>query len=247
MNFDKHLFRASAIGNIITKDGTLTVGAKTFLMDVFIGEVYGVQKEAYGKALEKGVACEQDGLKMLNDTLYPGRFVKKIADGKENDFVKGTPDTIMDGKVWDVKNAYTLFSFGKATLSHDHKWQILTYQFLHDLKEGGIFYCLNNMPDHMICEEEKSMFYQKRQWVSMEDPEYLEACNQLRAAHSYDAMPIHHRFKVFNVERTAETDQTIKDAVEQARKHLNKLYKEHESRLNENLSLMQQAKELEEK
>lgn len=238
MNFDKHLFRCSALGNIVTKSGKITEGAQTHLKEVFIGELYGVKKEAYGKALEKGVATEQDGLKMLNDTLYPGRFVAKVQNGFENDFIKGTPDAIMDGIVYDIKNAYDRFTFGKAELSHLYEWQIKGYCYLTGHTSGRIFYCLNNMPDHMISEEERSMFYKLRKWVTMDDPDYLKACDELRAAHSYDMIPIAERFKLFPVEFTTEDKERIEAAVAQARKHLNGLWKEHQEEITGNLELM---------
>ena len=82
-NFDNWLCRCSALGNVVTASGKLTDGAKTFLLDTFIGEVQGVRKEAYGKALDKGIACEDDGLKMVNDIFYHDRFVAKIKEPKK--------------------------------------------------------------------------------------------------------------------------------------------------------------------
>src|SRR6187402_2782883 len=123
-NFDNYLFRCSALGNVVTANGKITQGAETYLKELFIGELYKVRKEAYGMALEKGIACEQDGFKMLNTALYPERFVAKIPESKKNEYVIGTPDTIMDDIVYDIKNAFTLFSYGKAELTHLHEMQV---------------------------------------------------------------------------------------------------------------------------
>lgn len=247
MNFDNYKFRCSQLGKIVTKSGKLTDGARTYLTECFIEAIYGVRKEAYGKALEKGIACEQDGLKLLNDTLYPGRFVKKITEATENDFIKGTPDAVMDNVVYDIKNAYDRFTFGKADLTHDYQWQLKGYLWLYGLDQGRVFYCLNNMPDHMISEEERSMFYKQRKWISFDDPEYLEACNQLREAHNYDAMPPAFRFKIFDVTLTEEDEAMITECVGWARKTLNKMYREHQDRLKYNVDLMQQARTVAEK
>lgn len=241
MNFESYHFRCSALGNIVTKSGKLTDGAQTYLKEVFIGELYGVRKEAYGKALEKGVACEQDGLKMLNEALYPGRYVKKITEPTQNEYIKGTPDAIVDEIVYDVKNALDRFTFGKAELSWLYEMQVKGYLMLYGKKHGRIFYCLNNMPDHMVAEEERKMFYTLRKWTTMEAPEYLKACEELRAAHNYDAMPLHARFKVFDVEYTKEDEVRIVSCVEQARRYLKLLWEEHKSMLTSNLALMKQS------
>jgi len=200
INFDNYLFRCSALGNVVTANGKITQGAETYLKELFIGAMYGVRREAYGKALEKGVATEQDGLKMLNQTLYPDRFVAKISEGTKNDFIIGTPDAIMDEYVYDIKNALDLFTFGKCELTHTYEWQIKSYCWLYGKEKGRVYYCLNNMPDYMVAEEQKKMFYTQRKWATMESPEYLEACEELAKAHNYDNMPLHHKFKIFDVE-----------------------------------------------
>ncbi|MFA9219860.1 MAG: hypothetical protein ACEQSL_01595 [Sediminibacterium sp.] len=243
-NFDNYKFRCSALGNIVTKSGKLTDGAKTYLQDCFIGEIYGVRKEAYGRALEKGIACEQDGLKMLNQTLYPETFISKIEEPIENDFIKGTPDCIPNEIVYDIKNAFDRFSFGKAELSHLYEWQVKGYCMLYELQRGRIFYCLNNMPDYMISDEERKLFYMQRMWATMDAPEYLEACDELRAAHNYNSIPVAERFKIFEVAFTTDDFLKIKNAVEQSREHLNELLKEHNDRIAFNLSLIEQAKEI---
>ena len=71
--FDNYKFRASALGKIVSKSGNFTEGNKTYIEEVFIGEMYGVKKEAYGRALDKGVLCEEDGITMLNNTIYKGQ------------------------------------------------------------------------------------------------------------------------------------------------------------------------------
>lgn len=244
--FDDWKCRASSLGRVVTKSGKLTDDAKTYLMEVFIGELYGVKKEAYGKALEKGVACEPDGIKMLNDTLYPGRYLPNVKNseggGRENEFTKGTSDTIIDEYVYDIKNAWDRFTFGKAELTHLHEWQLKDYMWLYDKPKGRIFYCLNNMPEHMIIAEEDKLYYTQRgRWTSREDSDYLKACEELRAAHNYDNMPIHHRFKLFDVEFTEEDKEKIISCVNQARSYLNALFYEHKTMLIKNLTMMQDA------
>lgn len=240
-NFETYKFRCSALGNIITKSGKLTDGAKTYLQECFITEIYGVRKEAYGRALEKGIATEQDGFNLLNKTLYPERFIEKIKEPIENAMIKGTPDCIVNDIVYDVKSAFTLFSYGKAELTHNYEWQVKGYCMLYGLNNGVIFYSLNNMPDYMISEEERSMFYRERKWMSMDSPEYLEACDELRKAHTYDSMPVEDRFKIFPVQYTQDDADRISASVLVARLYLNELLKEHNERIAYNRDLMATA------
>lgn len=240
-SFDNFKFRCSALGNIVTASGKLTDGAKTHLLEVFIGEMYGVRKEIYGKALDKGIACEQDGFKMLNDTLYPERFIEKIKEPSENEYIKGTADCIPDDIVHDIKNAWDRFTFGKADLTHIYEWQLKGYMFLYDKPKARLFYCLNNMPDHLLANEERKMFYFKQEWATMDSPEYLKACEELRASHNYDSMPIQDKFKVWDIERSADDDEKIIKCVLQARAYLNELLEEYNERIENNIALMKQA------
>lgn len=242
MNFDNYKFRCSGLGNIVTASGKLTEGAKTYLKEIFIEEMYGIRKEAYGKALDKGIACEQDGFELLNKTLYPGRFihnVKTIEGGsRENEYIKGTCDTYIDDIVYDIKNAWDRFTFAKAELTHIYQWQIIGYMWLYDLPKGAIFYCLNNLPEHMMLEEEKKMFYFQRKWTTMDDPDYIEACDQLRKAHNYNEIPIHERFKVFFMDRDPLDIEKAIQCIGQAREYLNKLMDEHNNTISKNIELI---------
>lgn len=239
-NFDNWKCRASAMGNIVTKSGKVTDGMITFLGEVFIGEVYGVRKEAYGKALDKGVACEEDGFAMLN-LLYPDNFIQKIKEHTEGEYEKGTGDTIIENTVWDIKNAFTLFTFGKAEMNWLYEWQLKTYMKLYNLQKAGLFYCLNDMPEYMIAEEQRKLFYTSRKWVSMEDPDYTKACEELEAANKYGHMPIEDRFKVWFLDRKDEDDKRIENAVIQSREILNEMLLEHNKRIESNKLLIKIA------
>lgn len=238
-NFNNYLFRCSTLGNVVTASGKLTEGAKTYLSEVFINEVYGVRREAYGKALDKGIACEEDGFALLNKAIYPKQFVAKIKEVKQNKYIIGTPDTIMDWIVYDIKNAYDLFTFGKAQLTHLYEWQLKGYMMLHKLSRARLFYCINNMPEHILLDEERKMFYFQRKWVSTEDASYILACDELRAAHNYDAMPIEERFKIWDVELSDQDELKIASCVRAARLYLNELLNEHNDRIAFNKSLLE--------
>lgn len=236
--FSNYLFRCSALGNIISKSGKLTDGVKTYLQECFIGEIYNVRKEAYGKALEKGVLCEEDGISMLQN-IYPGQLLLKNKEEKKNDYIKGSCDVFKNGIVHDIKNAYTLFTFGKAELSWLYEWQVKGYAMLWNTKKGMLFYCLNDMPEQMLIEEERLLFY-KNKWAftTMEDENYLKACEELRNAHKYGSMNLWERFKTWEVTLSDEDIEVIKNAVVVARKYLNELWEEHQAMIAKNKSLL---------
>lgn len=236
--FSNYKFRCSALGNIISKSGKLTDGVKTYVQECFIGEIYGVRKEAYGKALEKGVLCEEDGISMLQN-IYPGQLLIKNKEEKSNEFIKGSCDVFKNSIVHDIKNAYTLFTFGKADLSWLYEWQVKGYAMLWKVKAGRLFYCLNNMPEQMLLEEERLLFY-KNKWafVSTEDENYLKACEELRAAHTYEFMPVYERFKVWDIDFTDKDADIIKSSVEMARLYMSELWESHREMIGKNKLLL---------
>ena len=108
MDFSKILFRASGCGHLMTepkskadKDaGSLSEGAKTHLIDVYVANKYGRQDEINSKYIEKGLMVEEDGI--THYSRVKKRFFKKNIDHLSNEFIKGTPD-LFDGD--DIRHA----------------------------------------------------------------------------------------------------------------------------------------------
>lgn len=237
MDFSNYKFRCSALGNIVSKSGKFTDGNKTYIKDVFIGEIYGVRKEAYGKALEKGKYCEEDGITLLNKAIYPNGIVIKNKYRKSNDFIHGEMDAMKDGIVYDIKNAYDLFTFGKADLTHDYKWQLIGYMWLWGATSGRLFWCLNNMPEHLLIQEERSLFYKNPgKYLTTESDDYIQDCDELREAHNYSKMQIWDRFKVYDVPFSLDDIENLKKSITQAREYMSELYKEHHKMIEKNKS-----------
>lgn len=237
MDFSKYKFRCSALGNIVTKSGKLTDGAKTYLLDCFIGEVYGIRKDIQSKYLEKGKYCEQDGITLLQNTLYVGKLLVKNDQRISNDFIHGEHDTLKDGKVWDIKNAFDLFTFGKADLTWNYRWQLLGYCWLLKVEKGGLFYCVNNMPEHLLIDEERKIFYQGK-FLTQENEEYMQLCDEMRSKHNYDNMPLYERFKTWDVTFGEEEKLQLISAVEMGRKYLCELWENHNKHIEHNKYLM---------
>jgi len=237
--FDDWECRCSALGNIMSKSGKLTDANKTFLLDVFIGTIYGVRKEAYGKALEKGKYCEEDGISMIGATLLRGQLPIKNKERKHNGFIHGECDVFKNGTVYDVKNAFTLFSFGKASLTWEYEWQLVGYSWLWGAEKAVLYYCLNDMPEHML-EEEKRMLFYKNKWkyLTFESQNYIDDCEELESAHKYSHIPLEERFKYWEVSINKDRFAQIEETVKNCRVYLNQLYEEYEAMINKNKALI---------
>lgn len=238
--FENYKFRCSALGNIVSKSGKMTETTKTYLMDVFIGELYGIRKDINSKYLDKGIACETAGVKMLNNTIYQGRakFVKNVIE-KSNEIIKGTCDVNAneDATITDIKNAFDRFTFGKANLTWGYEWQIKGYCMLFGREKGRLFYCLNDMPDYLVANEVQKAFYQGN-FITQESEEFRQVEDNIRSSHIYTNIPIEERFKFWDLALTEKDIETIMQSVTVARMHLVDLYNEHLLMVEKNLNAM---------
>lgn len=246
--YDNYEFRCSAIGKIINKSertktgkrkpAKLTQSNKTYLLDTFTGDIHNVKKEITSIYFEKGVYCEEDGITLLNDTLYRGKLLVKNKERKRNGYIHGEADCVApDDIVYDIKNAFHVFTFGKAELTWDYEWQLKAYCWLWGKTKARLFYCLNNMPEHLIVDEERKLFY-RGHYLTYENEEYQRLCEDLRKFHNYDHMPLWERFKVWEVGFTSEDEERIIEAVIKARNYMNELYEAHMDGIAINKQLM---------
>jgi hypothetical protein len=244
-------FRCHSLGHIafapptLKKDGTpsmkggqLTKGNLTFLRKLFTEVTTGRRKEVTSKYFEKGNFMEEDGITMVNAYLYPNEFLKKNTTRKRNGWIEGECDLKVPEIVYDIKNAWDIFTFGEAELNDIYEWQGRGYMWLENVDRFRLFYCLNNMPEHMLINEEKKMFYREGRFLSMEDPEYLELCEELRANHNYDHIPSEERFKVFEIERDKSKEDDLKQFITKSREYLNFLLRERQDQISFNRHLM---------
>lgn len=236
MDFSKYSFRAHQFGKIVSASGKFTDGNKTYLNELFAGAVNNVRKEVTSKYFEKGLFEEESGISLLNETIYKGKLLVKNTERKNNGFVQGECDVIKDGIVYDIKNAWDVFTFEKSSLTHEYKWQLKVYMWLWNLEKARLFYCLNNTPDHIFESEARKMLW--GQFISEDSPEYIEAYNNLKAKHTHDSKPLEERFKVWDIELEEGDITYMEKAVVLARKYLCELNNERLSRLEYNRSLM---------
>ena len=215
----------------------LTQGNKTYLRQLFIELIENKRKEISSKYFEKGNFMEEDGVGMVNDCFYPTKLLTKNKERKQNDYISGESDLVHDNIIWDIKNAWDVFTFGKAELSDTYEWQGRGYMWLWGIDTFRLFYCLNNMPEHLLVEEEKKMFY-KHSFISPEDEEYQKLCVELRAFHNYDHRQIYERFKVWEIKSDQAEIEKLKSRIIKCRAYMNQLLAEHNARIEFNKQLM---------
>lgn len=237
MDFSNYKFRCSALGNLVSASGKFTDGNKTYIREVFIGALNNVRKEVTSKYFEKGLFEEESGISLLNDTLYRGQLCVKNKERKQNDYIHGEADCIKGGYVYDIKNAWDVFTFGNASLTHNYRWQLIGYMWLWEMDKARLFYCLNDTPEHILATEERRLFYAGN-YVSIESPDYIEDCRKLREKHVHSHRPLWERFKVFDVERADEDIERLKASINQARAYMDELYAEHTAHVERNMELM---------
>lgn len=226
---DTYEVRCSRLGEIVPKEkARKPIEEQAITQTIFNEIVRDYSKDINSKYLEKGKECEEDSFTMLQNTLFAGKtLIIKNKERKSNSFINGECDTIVKNSVFDIKNAYELSTFQNAELSHLYEWQLVGYSELWNTERAFLYYTLNDMPDHLLFEEEKKMFYSTRKYLTMDGPKFLEDCEVLKKRFVYSNLSLYERFKLFEVEGLQEKKEQIKDHVINFRKGLHKKLDEY--------------------
>jgi hypothetical protein len=230
IDFENYKFRCSSLGSIVSKSGTMTQGVKTFLDELFIELTYNVRKDISSKYMEKGTFEETAAIGLINKVLYPDTILIKNKERKSNDFITGECDFVKYKCVTDVKNAWDIFTFGKAELTHEYRKQLIGYMWLWELDKARLAYTLINTPEHILQKEEYYLF-RDGGFKSYDDQNYIEQCEALRARHNYDKMNPYERIKAWEIQRSEDEIEEIKECVLRARKYLIEKEKERQERI----------------
>lgn len=233
MNFDNYQFRASSIGALMTDSRTkepLGETAKAKLLEVYLKEVYGRDKELINKYINKGLQVEEDSI-----TLYSRNkktFFKKNEERLSNEFICGTPD-LFEGEtiqkateIIDIKSSWdihTFFGVMTKAMNKNYIYQLQSYMALTGAKNAKLVYCLVSTPMPLILDEIK-----KLQWkMGVSDPDanevFKQAASYLESSMQYDDIPMEERFIEFTLERNENMIDSIYERVKECRKFLNAL------------------------
>lgn len=193
----------------------LSETAKAMLVEYYIYERFGREKDIENKYIKKGLMCEEDSI-----TLY-SRLSKKLffknEETLENHYLIGTPDlytgatirtaeTIIDIKTsWDI---YTFFSVRTKPIDKDYHAQLQCYMALTGAKSARLAYCLIDTPEVLINQEKERLLY-KMGVLTRENADYLEACDAIDKACRFDDVPMNERMFQFEVRRNDELIEEI--------------------------------------
>ncbi len=158
MNLQNFKIRASAAGKLMTsarsKSELLSETTKSYAKEWLTEQIYGFRKEIKSKYIYKGLVMEDEAIDKAIEWLdLP--FAIKNEQYFENDFIKGTPDLIVDGVVYDIKcswDAYTFPIFENDIPNKDYFYQLQCYMHLTGCTKAVLTYVLLNTPEEVVFE-----------------------------------------------------------------------------------------------
>ena len=127
----------------------LSQTTKSYLDEWLKGWVYGVKKEISNKYLTKGNECEDEAIEKAIEWLdLP--FCMKNETHFQDDYFQGTPDLIVDGRIYDIKNSWDCFTFPlfeNEIPTKDYISQVNVYMEMTGLKHASVVYVLCDTPE----------------------------------------------------------------------------------------------------
>lgn len=198
------IFRASSIGKIMTeprvKTEVLSVGAKTYIRELAVQAIYGVEFEVSSKEMEKGIEVEQDSINLVNQVR--NLSLVKNTQRITRDGLTGEADCIDQGRncIHDVKSCWsikTFRAFGVDCEESIYEWQVRAYMALYDKDRAEVNYCMVDTPERLIGYEPMQL-------------------------HMVSHIPAHLRVTTLHITRDAALEARIFDKI----KHATAYYKE---------------------
>lgn len=226
MNADNLLFRCSRLGDIMTdpraKSELLSETCKKYLTEVYIDVKYGRKKDIKNKYIEKGLLVEEDSFTLYS--MFKKTMFVKNKDVFKNEFIKGTPDILKNGTVFDIKSSWDIFTFINSKdpkkLNKDYLYQLQGYLALAEKEKAVLAYCLINTPGHLINDEKRKLMWNMN-CFNDQDKTYKEACEQLDKNMTYDDIPIDERVIEIEIPRDDGAIQAIYRRVIECRQYMN--------------------------
>jgi len=216
-----------------SKTETLSETTKGHLIECFVREKYGREKEFSNKFVEKGLAVEEDSITLLFQ--HTGKYFEKNETRLTNDFISGLPD-LFESETHDIKNSHSvidiksswdLFTFTKSRLDDilkNYYWQLQGYMALTNAPKSQLIHCLVNTPETIIADEIRKMFW-KSGVIDDSTKEFQDASDALRKQMIFDDIPIEERIFIRDVERNDSDIERMYQRVQECRKWMNEQFK----------------------
>jgi len=216
--------RCSSLGKIMTspksKGEVLSQTAKTYLKELAIEEKFGIRKEFSSRYTDKGNIQEDTAIEMASKVLSLP-FALKNTEYFENEFIKGTPDLILEDEIIDIKCSWdgTTFPWFEDELPNkDYFWQLVGYCWLTGRKKARVVYCLVDTPEDIVQDE-----IRRTSWKKFEIDVTEETENEVRAKHEFSHISENKRVRAYLVDLTNEDIDKVKEKLLHAREYYNDL------------------------
>ena len=215
--------RCSSIGKIMakpkSKSETISQGAKTYLEELSVEELWGKRKSFSSKYTDKGNQSEDDGIRLAEKILKVG-FMYKNEEHFTNDYLTGTPD-INTNVLIDIKSSWdaTTFPFNKTEIPNKlYYYQLMGYMALTGKKKATLCYCLINTPEDLVVDEVRKAHFNLKKID--EDPELTA---HIENQHNFDNIPDAKCIRTFLVEYDQKVVDEIYERIEACRIYYNEL------------------------
>jgi hypothetical protein len=198
----------------------LTAGAKTYIESVWYGQKFDFQKTFSNKFVQKGDKVESRSIRELRKL---GIFATKNEQHFENEYIKGTPDILLNNPkcIIDTKNVYYPDGLGffEDEPLNDYIWQIHGYNFLTEREDGFIIKMLLNPPADIL---EKEVW---NYWKSghNEGRPTEEFAMEIEEYFNFEKLPIEDRVKIYQIKTTQNEIDIIKKWTDLAREYMAEL------------------------
>lgn len=224
MDFNNYKFRCSGLSNLMVnprnKKDKLSVTTKTYLKEVYISEVFGRLKDVSTKFMEKGIWREEESLDLVSTVR--NQLLVKNKETLENDFIKGTPDIVLDDCVLDIKTAWDIFTFGSVDgVIPAYYWQLQGYMALTGKERASLIYTLVDTPLHLISREISRQSFERGFYDGT--PEYIFLEEEIERNLTYSDIDPKLRIKEFEVLRDDAALGSLYNRIAECRHYLNTL------------------------
>lgn len=220
--------RASQLGRLMTgsrdKSDPLGETCKAYLMEAFVEEVFGREKDITNKYFEKGIMEEETGITLYSRVTK--KFLRKNKERIDGNYVRGTPDLIDGDAVVDIKCSWDIFTFFQnlyKPMNKDYAWQLSAYCDLLGLNSARLVYCLVDTPEHLIDDEKRKLMWRMGVIDPNANPLYTEACKKIDKAMHFEDIPLEMRYIEFSINPNDYPMQRAYEKIELCRGFLNML------------------------
>jgi hypothetical protein len=203
-----------------SKKESVSETTKSYLLEIYIAEVFGRDKEIESKFLDKGNYAEEDSLNLV--TKVDDKLYIKNKERISNEFIIGTPDVIVEDKIIDIKTSWDIWTFAKADGSNkDYYWQLLGYMALTGKKKARLVYTLVNTPEHLIVSEKTRRMYKYMLEDGSDEMALME--EQVEREMTFDDIDEKLRIKSFEFDYIQKDYDLLIERIASCRHYLNEI------------------------